>query len=64
MIEPRMANTALKFLLRVWRMVPVWAQFLAARVVRPRYRVGVVAVGPRPLAAPGVTKGVTSGIRS
>ncbi len=39
-----MLNAVLKFLLRLWRMVPVWAQFLAARLVRPRYRVGVVAV--------------------
>lgn len=37
-------NSFLKMLLRLWRAVPVWAQFLAARVVRPRYRVGVVAV--------------------
>ena len=39
-----MLNTVLRILLRLWRMVPVWAQFLAARIVRPRYRVGVVAV--------------------
>lgn len=39
-----MLNKALRLLLRLWRMVPVWAQFLAARVVRPRYRVGVAAV--------------------
>lgn len=39
-----MLNKVLKILLQLWRMVPVWVQFLAARLVRPRYRTGVVAV--------------------
>jgi ADP-ribose pyrophosphatase YjhB (NUDIX family) len=39
-----MLKAILKLLLRVWRIFPVWAQFLAARLLRPRYRVGVVAV--------------------
>ena len=36
-------NSILRFLLRVWKILPLWVHVFGARVVRPRYRVGVVA---------------------
>ena len=37
-------NPALKFLLRVWRILPDWVHVFGTLLLRPRYRVGVVAV--------------------
>ncbi len=37
-------NPFLKFLLRIWRVLPDWVHVLGTLLVRPRYRVGVVAV--------------------
>ena len=34
----------MKTLMRIWRIFPMWAHVLAARIVRPRFRVGVVAL--------------------
>lgn len=34
----------MKTLMRIWRIFPLWAHVLAARIVRPRFRVGVVAL--------------------
>lgn len=33
-----------KILFRVWRRFPLWIHILAARIVRPRFRVGVAAL--------------------
>lgn len=41
---PPVLNPILRLLLRIWRVMPVWVHVLGARVVRPKYRVGVVAV--------------------
>lgn len=32
------------FLLRIWRTLPLWVHFLAARLVRPRFRAAVAAL--------------------
>lgn len=34
----------LRFLLRLWRILPLWVHILAARIVRPRYQVAVAAI--------------------
>ena len=34
----------MKTLLRLWRAMPLWMHFLAARLVRPRFRAAVAAV--------------------
>jgi ADP-ribose pyrophosphatase YjhB (NUDIX family) len=36
-------NSILRFLMRLLRTLPLWVHVLGARVIRPRYRVGVVA---------------------
>ncbi|MBV6394966.1 MAG: RNA pyrophosphohydrolase [Anaerolineales bacterium] len=33
-----------RFLFRIWRRLPLWIHILAARIVRPRFRVGVAAL--------------------
>jgi len=33
-----------RFLLRIWRRLPLWMHILAARIVRPRFRVAVAAM--------------------
>jgi ADP-ribose pyrophosphatase YjhB (NUDIX family) len=33
-----------KFLFRIWRTLPLWMHILAARIVRPRFRVAVAAI--------------------
>ena len=32
------------FLLRIWRTLPLWVHFLAAKLVRPRFRAAVAAL--------------------
>ena len=32
------------FLLRIWRNLPLWVQYLAANLIRPRFRAAVAAV--------------------
>src|SRR5688572_10970707 len=34
----------MKTLLRIWRTLPLWVHFLAARLVRPRFRAAVAAI--------------------
>jgi 8-oxo-dGTP diphosphatase len=34
----------MKFLLRIWRTLPLWMHTLAARTVRPKFRVAVAAM--------------------
>lgn len=34
----------MKTLLRIWRTLPLWMHFLAARIIRPRFRAGVAAL--------------------
>ena len=34
----------MRYLLRIWRIFPLWAHVLAARIVRPRFRVAVAAL--------------------
>ncbi|MDO8754101.1 MAG: NUDIX domain-containing protein [Anaerolineales bacterium] len=34
----------MKSLLRLWRIMPLWMHFLAAKLVRPRFRAGVAAI--------------------
>ena len=34
----------MKTLLRLWRTMPLWMHFLAAKLVRPRFRAGVAAI--------------------
>lgn len=34
----------MKTLLRIWRAMPLWIHFLAARIIRPRFRAGVAAL--------------------
>jgi ADP-ribose pyrophosphatase YjhB (NUDIX family) len=43
MNRPAVSNKILRLLLRIWRILPLWVHVFGARVVRPRYRVGVVA---------------------
>lgn len=33
-----------RFLFRIWRRFPLWMHIFAARIVRPRFRVGVAAL--------------------
>jgi 8-oxo-dGTP diphosphatase len=33
-----------KILMRFWRTLPIWVHFLAARLVRPRFRAAVAAI--------------------
>jgi len=34
----------MKTLLRIWRRLPIWVHFLAAKLVRPRFRAAVAAL--------------------
>jgi len=34
----------MKTFLRLWRAMPLWIHFLAARIIRPRFRAGVAAL--------------------
>ncbi len=34
----------MKILLRIWRTLPLWVHFLAAKLVRPRFRAAVAAL--------------------
>lgn len=34
----------MKILLRFWRVMPMWVQYLAANLIRPRFRAAVAAV--------------------
>jgi ADP-ribose pyrophosphatase YjhB (NUDIX family) len=34
----------MKILLRLWRTLPIWVHFLAAKLVRPRFRAAVAAL--------------------
>lgn len=34
----------LRFLLRLWRILPLWVHVLASRIVRPRFQVAVAAI--------------------
>ncbi|MBK8780909.1 MAG: NUDIX domain-containing protein [Anaerolineales bacterium] len=34
----------MKILLRIWRMLPLWVHFFAAKLVRPRFRAAVAAL--------------------
>jgi 8-oxo-dGTP diphosphatase len=34
----------MKSLLRFWRLMPLWLHFLAAKLVRPKFRAGVAAI--------------------
>jgi 8-oxo-dGTP diphosphatase len=37
-------STLMKTLLRLWRAMPLWVHFLAAKLIRPRFRAAVAAV--------------------
>ena len=37
-------NAVMKILLRIWRTLPLWVHFLAAKLVRPRFRAAVAAL--------------------
>jgi len=37
-------NVVMKTLLRIWRRLPIWVHFLAAKLVRPRFRAAVAAL--------------------
>jgi ADP-ribose pyrophosphatase YjhB (NUDIX family) len=37
-------NDVMKLLLRLWRALPIWVHFLAAKLVRPRFRAAVAAL--------------------
>ena len=37
-------NAMMKILLRIWRALPLWVHFLAAKLVRPRFRAAVAAL--------------------
>jgi 8-oxo-dGTP diphosphatase len=37
-------NVVMKILLRIWRTLPIWVHFLAAKLVRPKFRAAVAAL--------------------
>ncbi len=37
-------NPMMKILLRIWRTLPLWVHFFAAKLVRPRFRAAVAAL--------------------
>jgi 8-oxo-dGTP diphosphatase len=37
-------NAMMKILLRIWRTLPLWVHFFAAKLVRPRFRAAVAAL--------------------
>jgi len=37
-------NDGMKLLLRLWRSLPVWVHFLAAKIARPKFRAAVAAL--------------------
>src|SRR5512147_1707991 len=39
-----MLELMMRFLLRIWRILPLWIHILAARLIRPRFRVAVAAI--------------------